>query len=105
MRLLEGRVAREDNFDLNGGQPRGPTVIVRAARDAVKFPDDPTINEIVDKAMCLKGGNGTGLGENCYVIKNVYGDERAVPYGASLETWHLMTQELMDLALTKALTP
>jgi hypothetical protein len=100
MRHLEGRGKREDGFDLDGGQSRGPTVVVRAARDAVKFPDDPTIVGIVEKAMCIGR-----LGENCYVIKNVYGDERAVPYGASLETWRLLTQELADIALHKALTP
>ena len=95
VKFLEGRDS-PPNWDLNGGQPRGARVVVRSARDPLKFPDDPTILKIVSDALCVGS-----MGENCYVIKNVYGHERAVPYGASLETWHLMAQELMEMALAK----
>lgn len=96
MRLLEGRSPRGDGFDLNGGLPQGHGKIIRTARDALKFPDDPAILKIIEDAMCIGS-----LGENCYVIKNVYGHERSLPYGASLEAWRLMTQELMDMALAQ----
>lgn len=96
MNLSDGRGAREDGFNLTGGTSQGPLKIVRAARDPVKFPNDPTIMKIVDDAMCIGS-----LGENCYVIKNVYGHSRTLPYGASLEAWRLMTQELLDMALAQ----
>ena len=105
MRFMEGRGVRGDGANLDGGQPQGPTVILRQPRGMLseaplKFPDDPAIVKIVETAMLVGR-----MGEGGYILKNVYGDERAVPYGATLELWHTTSQELMDIALTKALSP
>jgi len=100
MRLLEGRAAREDGWDLNGGQPRGPKVIIRGAKDPVTFPTDPGLLKTMTDNMCLGQ-----TGEDCYILKNVYDDTRKVRYGASVEEWNIACKELLDIALEKSLTP
>lgn len=39
------------------------------------------------------------LGENCYVIKNLYGMKDAIPYGASMETWVWKCEALLGDAM------
>ena len=94
MRLLEGRASRADGWDLNGGQPQGPKVIIRGAKDPVTFPTDPSLLKTMTDNMCLGQ-----MGEDCYILKNVYDDIRKVRYGATVAEWDTACTELFNLAL------
>lgn len=85
-------------FDLNGGingsREDDYKRVVRAARDPVQVPTDPVIVEIATTNLCL-----LGLGVQCFTLTNVYGVERDVPYGASVEEWQRIAAELLQLAM------
>jgi hypothetical protein len=102
MRLLEGR--SHPTFDMNGHTNKGPRGLVKTTGflggDVLRLPDDPELVRMVADSM-----NFMRLGENCYVLRNVYNDERSVPYGASIEQWKAACKELMDIALEKSENP
>lgn len=82
-------------FDLDGGQPKGPSTIVRAAKDPVRVPEDPAILAVIQRCLCR-----VELGEDCYVVHGMSGDNRIVPYGAPHAKWEQVCDELLQLALT-----
>lgn len=74
-----------------------PTRVLCAAKDSVSLPTEPAVLAIIEKALCIPS-----LGHNCYVLTNVYGTEAEVPYGASLEQWEKIANDLLDKALREA---
>jgi hypothetical protein len=93
MRFEQGRMALNKSgfsFDLNGGASKGPSHVVRAARDPVSIPTEPSIVALAQRCLCV-----LGLGSNCFTLTNVYGVIREVPYGASYEDWKKIAEELL----------
>jgi hypothetical protein len=82
------------SFDLDKASYKGPKNIALAARDPVMPPQDPTILAMAEKALCV-----VGLGVNCYVVKNVYEMEMNVEYGAPLEVWQAVFDQLLKQAM------
>jgi hypothetical protein len=74
---------------------RGGFRVVRAAKDPVAVPTDPSIVAIAEKALCH-----LGLGVNCFTLTNVYGVEVEIPYGASVEQWQNAANALLEMAIT-----
>ncbi len=82
------------DFKLDNARPRGPTFIIRPARDAISIPEEPAVVEIAKKNLCK-----LGLGENCYTLTNVYGVKAFVPYNASLNEWRRIAEDLLAKAM------
>lgn len=97
MKFDQGRMALDKagfSFDLNASQSRGPSHIVRAARDPVSIPTEPAIVALAKRCLCV-----LGLGVNCYTLTNVYGVAADVPYGASTEEWRIIAEDLLKQAM------
>lgn len=96
MRFDVGR--NHPQFNLNGGiNGQGSEDykrVVRAAKDPVSVPTDPAIVELAERCLCH-----LGLGEDCFTLTNVYGVVRDVPYGASIQDWTKIAEELLELAM------
>lgn len=92
MRFDGGR--NHEHFNLDGGLPRGPTHIVYAAKDPVQVPTQPEIVEGAEKALCT-----IKVGVNEYVVTNVYGHMKAVPFGAPIESWDAVFSDLLKQAM------
>lgn len=84
------------SFDLNGASSKGPTHVVRAARDPVSIPTEPAIVELAKRCLCI-----LGLGSNCYTLTNVYGVTAEVPYGASVQEWTKIATGLLEAAIAE----
>ena len=98
MKFDSGR--NHKDFDLDGFKLRsfplknGQGHVVRAARDPVQVPTDLVIVSIAELHL-----GRLGLGVQCFTLTNVYGVERDVPYGASVEEWQRIAAELLQLAM------
>lgn len=92
MRFDGGRL--HPQFDLNGGQTRGPTVVSRAAYDPVRPPQEPAIVKLLDDNLCVCRVENGG-----YAVRNPLGDLRMVKYGAPLSDWKQACEELMAQAM------
>jgi hypothetical protein len=84
------------HFDLDGGRERGAAYIVRAGKDPVRLPESLEIVDLLKRCLCT-----VKLGYNCYVVTNVYGDERDVPYGATLDEWQSTCEDLLRIAMER----
>jgi hypothetical protein len=93
MRYLGPRAG--SNVDWTGSEYKGPTTIVRAAKDPVRVPEEPSIVALLQRCLCT-----ARVGEDCYVVKGMTGDERTVPYGGSQKEWDDVCNELLELALS-----
>jgi hypothetical protein len=86
-----------DSFNLDSGLPRGPTHLVRAARDPVQPPGaDPQIAALLEKCLCR-----ASLGADYYEVTSVMGVTRQIPYSASFQEWSRVCQELLIQAVLK----
>lgn len=84
------------HFDLDGGRERGAAYIVRTGKDPVRLPESPEIVGLLKRCLCT-----VKLGYNCYVVTNVYGDERDVPYGATIADWTTTCEDLLRIAMER----
>lgn len=81
-----------------GLEPRGRTEIVRAAKDPVSVPQDPSICSIVERCLCR-----VAIGEDCYIVTGVSGAQRIVRYGAFLAEWETVCSELLAVAMKEGM--
>jgi hypothetical protein len=82
------------SFELDKASVKMPNGMVMAARDPVMPPSDPELVKAAEAALCVMG-----LGVNCFLVTNVYGVVREVPYGAPLSVWHQTFAELLKQAM------
>ncbi len=97
MKFDQGRMAIAKpgfNIDLNGGGSRGPSYVVRAARDPISIPTEPGIVALAKRCLCV-----LGLGVQCYTLTNVYGVTESVPYDATLGDWTRIAEDLLAQAM------
>lgn len=81
-------------FNLDGGLPRGATNIVQAAKDPVRLPEDPSIVSLVERCLCK-----VSLGEDCWIVKGMSGDEETVSYNDPPSRWVEVCERLLEKAL------
>lgn len=82
-------------FELDGGMPKGPATILRAAKDPVRVPEDLETLAVIQRCLCR-----VELGEDCYIVRGMSGDAKIIPYGAPLSTWEKECDALLALAVT-----
>lgn len=96
MRFDVGR--QHATFDLNGHQPAGGyKTVVRAARDPISIPTDPTIVALATKHLCHLGLDQEA---GCFTLTSVYGIVAQVPYGATLDEWETAAKILLKGAMS-----
>lgn len=93
MRFDEGTRAHPQ-FSLDGGLPKGPKNIIRAANDPVRVPEDPFIVATLERCLCI-----CTLGENCYIVNGPMGQKESIPYGAPMERWEQVCNGLLSIAM------
>jgi hypothetical protein len=81
-------------FDLDGGLAKGVTTVIKASREPVQPPTDPAYVLIIESCLCR-----VKMGQDCYVVTGITGDERTIPYGASFETWVRTCKALLEIAI------
>lgn len=92
-----GRAPRADGFNLDTGMPRGPTHVVRAAKDPVTVPGaDPLIEDLLRRTLCR-----AQLGVNCYEVIGMNDRTMEIGYGASLDEWTRICGKLLAESLWK----
>ena len=73
-------------------------MIVKAAKDPVQPPQDPVYTNILQRCLCR-----CTIGADCYIVEGMTGDIRTVPYGATVEQWTEVCEELLELAVSSEL--
>lgn len=93
---IDPRSPRQDGFDIGGGMPRGPSHVVRAARDAVRPPEDPEILALLKRTLCR-----AQLGVNCFEIVSVDDAITEIGYGATFEQWKKTCERILAESIWK----
>lgn len=81
-------------FNLDGGLPRGPATILKAAVDPVKVPTEPSIVAVIQRCLCK-----VEMGEDCWVVKGMTGDVETVSYNDPITRWVEVCERLLKKAL------
>lgn len=83
-------------FDLDGGQPRGPATILKAAVDPVRVPEDPTLLAVIERCLCK-----VKVGEDGWVVTGMTGDTEFVSYNDPPTKWGEVCEKLLKKAIEK----
>lgn len=81
-------------FDLDGGQPRGPATIIRAAVDPVRLPEDPALVAVIERCLCK-----VTIGEDGWIVTGMTGETEFISYNDPITKWSEVCQRLLDKAM------
>lgn len=82
------------SFEIDNARPRGPKVVVMAAKDPVRVPEDPRYTVLMERCLCI-----------CTLVDGVYrltcadGNTADIPYGAGFEVWVSTCEKLLAEAM------
>lgn len=83
-------------FDLDGGQPKGPATIIRAAVDPVRLPEDPTLVALIERCLCK-----VELSADGWMVKGMSGDQEFVSYNDPVTKWSEVCGRLLEKAMSQ----
>lgn len=90
---FENGLRNHPQFNLDDARPRGPTFLVRPAREPeLEAPNNMELVYALEEYGCFPE-----LGDNCYVLSHNKGGSVNVPYGATFDQWMQFAKQLRQV--------
>lgn len=74
------------------------TNVGRATKDSVQVPSEERYTKLLAESFCV-----AVVGDNCYVLQNMYEDSEVIPYGCVFEDWVAACERLLAKNVSKAM--